>query len=291
VISARALGVCALLVTALGWGLGWVAMKAILQTWPPFFARGLAGVIAAGLLIFVAHCRREKVVLPRHLLPRVTLAAFTNVFAWMGFSALCLKWLPVSEGVLLVFTMPIWATLFARLFIGNRPSLAGLLALVLGIAGIAVLLGGAGLSFSAGKLLGIAFALSAAIFFALGAVLARRESPTAQQITYAAWQIALGCLPMLVIGVVVEQPDLLALDALGLAAMSYMTLLPMGLCYLTWFEALRRLPAAAASTSMLLVPLTGIFSASLLLAEPLGSRMLLAMALTLAGVILALMSS
>jgi len=181
--------------------------------------------------------------------------------------------------------------LFAWIFIGNRPSLGGLVALVLGIAGIAVLLGGDGLSFSTGKLLGIAFALSAAIFFALGAVLGRRDLPTACQITFTAWQIALGCLPMLVIGVIAEQPDISALNAVGFAAMSYMALLPMGLCYLTWFEALRRLPPSAASTSMLLVPLTGILSASLLLGEPFGARVLSAMALTLGGVVLALMSS
>ena len=33
-----------------------------------------------------------------------------------------------------------------------------------------------------------------------------------------------------------------------------MTLVPMGLCYLTWFETLRRLPPVSASTGMLLVP-------------------------------------
>lgn len=50
VTSTRSLGVLALLVTALGWGLGWLAMKVVLQTWTPLFARGLAGVIAAVLL-------------------------------------------------------------------------------------------------------------------------------------------------------------------------------------------------------------------------------------------------
>ena len=74
-------------------------------------------------------------------------------------------------------------------------------------------------------------------------------------------------------------------------AMAYMAILPMGICYLTWFEALRRLPPAVASTSMLLVPLTGILSASLMLGEPLGIREVLAMTLTLSGVVLALRSA
>ena len=88
---------------------------------------------------------------------------------------------------------------------------------------------------------------------------------------------------MVIIGVTLERPNVSALTLDGLLAMAYMVVLPMGICYLTWFEALRRLSPAVASTSMLLVPLTGIVSASLLLGEPLGMQEMLAMALTLGG--------
>ena len=74
----------------------------------------------------------------------------------------------------------------------------------------------------------------------------------------------------------------------GLACFAYMTLVPMGLCYLTWFETLRRLPATSASTGMLLVPVIGVVSATLILGEPLGLREIAAMVLTLGGVMLAL---
>ena len=73
--------------------------------------------------------------------------------------------------------------------------------------------------------------------------------------------------------------------------MGYMVIFAMAICTLTWFAALRRLPPAAASTSMLLVPVTGIISASLLPGEPLGVREVLAMTLTLGGVVLALRKS
>jgi drug/metabolite transporter (DMT)-like permease len=286
-MSSRSIGIGALLATALGWGLGWVAMKVVLQTWPPLFARGLAGIIAAALLAALAHYRRETLSVPRKYIPALSFAAFTNVFAWMGFSALCLKWLPVSEGVLLVFTMPIWATLFAWIFVGQRPTTSGFAALVLGLSGVGVLVGGNGLTFNTGQLLGIAFALGAAVLFALGAVLNKQQLPISQT-ALAAWQVLLGCLPMVAIGLLTEKPDFFALNASGFTAMSFMVIFPMGICYLTWFEALRRLPPAVASTSILLVPLIGIVSAALFLAEPLGLRELLAMVLTLGGVVLAL---
>jgi drug/metabolite transporter (DMT)-like permease len=93
---------------------------------------------------------------------------------------------------------------------------------------------------------------------------------------------------MLMLGVAFEQPNYGALTAQGLACLVYMTLVPMGLCYLTWFETLRRLPPTSASTGMLLVPVIGVVSAALILGEPLGWREIAAMALTLGGVTLAL---
>jgi drug/metabolite transporter (DMT)-like permease len=208
----------------------------------------------------------------------------------MGFSALCLKWLNVGEGVLLVFTMPIWATLFAWPIPGTRPTSRGFAALALGLAGVAVLLSANGLTFGEGKVLGIAFALSAAVLFALGSVLNRQALPT-PPIALTAWQVGLGCVPMVAIGLLFERPNVAALNAAGAWAMSYMVMFPMAIRYLTWFAARRCLPPAAPSTSTLLVPLTGIISASLLPGEPLGSREALAMTLTLGGVVRALLKS
>jgi drug/metabolite transporter (DMT)-like permease len=103
-----------------------------------------------------------------------------------------------------------------------------------------------------------------------------------------AWQVGLGCLAMLILGVAFEQPNYGALTARGFACFIYMTLVPMGLCYLTWFETLRRLPPSSASTGMLLVPLIGVISAALILGEPLGIREVVAMVLVLGGVTLVL---
>ena len=286
-LTSRTIGAGALLVTALGWGFGWVALKIVLETWTPLFTRGVTGIVAAVLLAGAARYQGESLSVPRQFIPRLTLAAFTNVFAWMGFSAMCLKWLSVGEGALLVFTMPIWATLFAWIFLGSPPTWHVLASLVFGIAGIGVLLGGNVLAFGIEKLSGVAFALGAAILFALGAVL-NRQNLAIPAVTSTIWQVALGCFPMVIIGLLAEQPSILPLSGSGMIAVAYMAVLPMGICYLTWFEALRRLPPAVASTSTLLVPLTGILSASLVLGEPLGGRELLAMTFTLGGVVLAL---
>ena len=62
----------------------------------------------------------------------------------------------------------------------------------------------------------------------------------------------------------------------------------MGLCYMTWFAVLRRLPPTTASLATWLTPVIGVVAAALTLGEPLGMREASALTLTLAGVALAL---
>jgi len=274
-------------VTAFGWALNWPLMKLLLQQWPPLFSRGLAGVASALILFSIAKARGQALEVPREAAPRLLFASFTNVFAWMGFGTVAMKFVPVGEGALIVYTMPIWATLLAWPLAGIRPKLVDIAALVLGIGGIVVLLGGSGFSFDSGRIIGIVLLFSAAILFAIGNILNRAPLPM-PPLVVVAWQVGLGCLVMLILGAAFEQPNYRALTAQGLACFVYMTLVSMGVCYLTWFETLRRLPPSSASTGMLLVPLIGVISAALILGEPLGLREVVAMVLTLGGVTLAL---
>jgi drug/metabolite transporter (DMT)-like permease len=283
----RLVGFLLLATTILAWGLNWPAVKVLLLEWPPFFSRGVAGVAAAVLLACIALWRGESLAVPSRFWPRLGFAAFTNVFAWMGFGTLAMKYLPISEAALLAYTMPIWTMLFAWPVLGERPTLRGVAALVLAFAGLAVLFSGQSLAFDETKLIGVATALGCAILFAFGSVTARTPIPL-QRFALVAWQLALGCVPMVIIGLIFEHPDFGGLSPRGWALMLYMTLGPMAIAYVTWFSALSRLKPAAATTGSLGVPVVGVCSGALFLGDPFGAREIVSLVLTLAGVALAL---
>lgn len=283
----KSIGFLSLGVTAFGWALNWPLMKLLLQQWPPLFARGLAGVSASLILGAMALSRGQSLKIPREAIPRLLFASFTNVFAWMGFGTVAMKFVTVGEGALIIYTMPIWAMLFAWPFLHLRPTVRDVIALVLGMAGVALLLGADGYAFDTGKLIGIILSFSCAMLFALGNVLNRTQLPM-PPFAVVAWQVGLGCLAMLIIGILFERPNYTAISPVGLACFVYMTLVPMGVCYLTWFETLRRLPPVSASTGMLLVPVLAMIAAAIILGEPLGMREVAATVLTLCGVTMAL---
>jgi drug/metabolite transporter (DMT)-like permease len=284
-VLGRRAGVACLLAATIGWGLNWPIIKLLLEDWPPLFARGTAGLVAAcGLALFAA-VRGESLAVPRGAIGPLLWAAFTNVFAFMGFSALALLWLSAGEGALMVYTMPVWATLLAWPVLGQRPSVRALIALALCLAGVATLFAGGVSLLDHAKLPGVAFALAAAVLFASGAVTSKRALAL-PPVAATAWQVALGCAPMVAASLLFERPDVAGLTAVGLAAWAYMIVAPMALCYLAWFGAIRRLSPATAATGSLLVPVVGVLAAAPILGEPITGRVIIALALVVSGVAL-----
>src|SRR4029077_3183905 len=125
------------------------------------------------LLAMLAILRRQSLRVPRDIWPRLLLAAALNVTLWMVVMGLALLWLPASEAALIAYTMPVWASLIAWPVLGERPTVLRTIALVMGFAGLASMVGGNGIAASAGKLPGIVMALFGAIGFALGTVFSK----------------------------------------------------------------------------------------------------------------------
>jgi len=280
-------GLMFLAVTSLGWGFNWPVTKYLVGELPPLTLRGGTGVIGAVLLALLAIARGQSLKVAPALWPRLMLAALLNVTVWMALMGIALVYLPASETALIAYTMPVWAAMLAWPVLGERPTVLRSIALLMAFAGLASILGGDGVSASVAKLPGIAMALTGAVAFALGTVLAKRFPLTLPPLTAAAWQIGLGCLPVVVIGLFDETTHLGVLDAFGWWLIVYMVLIQFCLAYVCWFAALARLPASVAAIGTMAVPVIGVAVSAVALHEPLGPGQIAALIFTLAGVALA----
>jgi len=262
----------------------------VLLELPPLTARGTAALLAAAGLAAVAALMRVPLRPPETERGPLLLAGLLNVAGWMGLSTLGLLWLTAGEGALVAYTMPVWAALFAWPLLGERPNAARVLALLLGLGGVALLLGGQAHAATpaGGRLPGILLVLGAAFSFALGAVLIKRRPLRMHPVAVVVWQVALGCLVMLGGAALLERPDWGAVSARSWAALVFMAILPLSVCYVTWFGALRRLPAGTAAMGILATPLISALVGVLALGEPFGVRQGIALAMTMGGVTLAL---
>jgi len=276
-----------LAITSIGWGFNWPATKYLLGELPPLTLRGTTGVVGAGLLAVLALIWRQSLRVPRELWPRLALAAFLNVACWMVLMGLALLWLPASEAALIAYTMPVWASMLAWPILGERPNLLRVISLVMAFAGLSAIMGGNGLAASMEKLPGIIMALGGSFGFAVGTVLAKKLPLHLPPLTAAAWQIGIGCLPITIIGLLIEKADAAALSAVGWILIAYSILIQFCIAYVSWFAALARLPASVAAIGTMAVPVIGVVASAIALHEPLGTGQIAALVFTLAGVALA----
>jgi drug/metabolite transporter (DMT)-like permease len=281
-------GLLLLLVTVCGWGLNWPAMKVLLEEVPPFSMRVVCATIGVSLLFAIAARRGEVLSVPAGLFPRLMMISLLNVTAWMGLATFSLLWLAAAEATIVCYSMPVWAAIFAWPVLGERITAQRVLALGLGLAGLAVLVLGRGVDVGMEKLPGVAVALSAAVLFSLGTVVTKCWPVAMPPASSAAWQTALGCTPLLLGAILAEAPRPASWSAQSWWLMLYGGLGPLGLCYLAWFAALKRLPASAAAAGTLLTPVVGVTAAGFFLGEPLGLRELASLGLIIGGVVLAI---
>ena len=248
------------------WGLNWPAVKIVLGELGPWTFRTAALLVATLLLAAVSLVRGQSLALPtgqvwRVLVPGALAIAAPNVLiAYAQLSA------PTGRVAVVAFTMPIFATVFARMFLGERFDRRRIAGMLLGIAGLLAL---AWPLIVAGQVsIGLGFALMSAACWAAGTVLMKRFPLDAPPLTFATWQLFIGGICVTVGMVLFEGwPALRPLGTPTLVAFAYHALLGQALATVLWFEVVTKVPAGIAALGTLMVPAIGVMSATLLLGE------------------------
>lgn len=285
-IGARTEGIALLLFTACSWGLTWPQSKFLLTMLPPFSMRLACGGLACAFTFLIAIARRETLWPPRDQWPRLVLFGMLNYGLFIALNTLSLVWLKASEAVVITYTLPVWASLLAWPMLGERPTFRKILALILALAGVALLVGADTAEASWQKLPAAGLGLAAAVSFGLGTVLAKKHPLRLPPTTAVAWQALIGMTLVLALASF-EHPHWGSVTTVGWVSIAFIATIPLSVAYLTWFRALRLVPASTAATTVLLSPVVGVIGSGVLLGETFGPRQIVALVMTLTGVALA----
>lgn len=191
---------------------------------------------------------------------------------------------------LLTATVPFWITIGAALLPGGeRPASLGALGLVLGFAGLAIVIvptvhGDATAS-------GIAISLISAVAWAAGSLWARYRLRALPAMTIASHQMLFGALPLIAIGLGRGELAQLAPTGDGLLALAYLIVFGNLIAYLAFVFLMNHVSPAKVSTYAYINPILAIALGSWLAGEHLPANGLVGAAAILAGVALANFSS
>jgi drug/metabolite transporter (DMT)-like permease len=285
----------ALLVVWLVWGSTYLAIRVADQSIPPF-AMAAARYLTAGAVLYLATWlggRRRRAAAPRP----PGRARSSRLAQWGGMAVVgtlllafgnggvsyAEKTLPSGLAALLVASVPLWMALADRVINGRRLRLRGWLALVLGLAGIAVLARPSG----SGAVLPVIVVLGASVSWGIGSVIAGRMPAPTSPLVGSAMEMLTG--GVVLTGIAAATGELTRFDPAHVSTESLLGLLyligPGSLLALTCYViALRRLPTSTVSTYAYVNPVVAVSLGALLLSERLTLATLLGGIIVVASV-------
>lgn len=258
-------------------------MKTALGEISVWWFRTICLLIGGSSLLLIAGVSRQIVGLHRYEIRPLLLCALLNVFGWHLFSAYGVSIMPAGRAVIIAFTMPVWASILSSYMLAEPLSRNKLLALVLGVAGLGVLIGPDMWALKSAPI-GALFMLGAAVSWACGTVAFKRTQWTASTCALAGWQLVIAGVPISIGAYLYEPiPDWAGLSDNTIYSLVYILVFPMVFCQWAYFKSVRAFPASLAAISTLGIPVVGVYSSALILGEPVGLQEILALALICAA--------
>jgi drug/metabolite transporter (DMT)-like permease len=257
------------------WGFNWTSLKVGLQEIPIWQFRSATCLVAGAALLLIAVLSGQRIAVPQPLWRPLVAGALLNITGWNMLAGFGVRVIPSGEAALLAYTMPIWATAFGIVLLGERFTWRIGAALLLGLCGVGILISN-GFTGMGSSPAGIAAMLGAAFSWAIGTVMQKRIVWPVPVMVAAGWQLVIGAVPMILMAT--TEPFVIPhATPIALAALCYSCLFGMTLGYYAWFKIVSIFPAGIAAIGTVAVPVVGALSGVLLLGEPYGWRQLAAL--------------
>ena len=276
----------AFVIVCIIWGTTYLAITIALETVPVLLLAGLrwmlAGVVMSALMVLTGRG------LPRPALwgPLLLLGFLMNVVG-NGFVVYAQQYVASGLTAVLIATTPFWAALVERLLPkGERFSKRALTGLALGFAGIVILVwpemtnGGAGGRAFIGGVIAIQLAC---VGWVIGTSYARRHELGDNPFRSTALQMVFSGTMLLTAATINGDWSHLSFTPRTIVAMLYLSIAGSLVAYSAYIYAIQHLPLSLVSLYTYINPMIAVTLGTLLLAEPLSTRIGISAALVLLG--------
>ena len=281
-----------LICLALTWGIHWPVAKIGLRDLPPFTYGALRVAIALAVIAAVLVARRGLRLPDRHDVPIVLSVGIGQMAAGIAAMNFALPLISAGRSSILVYTMPLWVALIQLplLRAGGAGRQVG--GLILGLAGIALLLNPQSVDWqSSGQMLGSAALLVSAILWAATTIHLRHHVWRGTPLDLMPWQLLIAVVPLTIAALVLEPARQIHWEPTAIVAILYSGLLATALAFWLSQSISRSLSPLATTMGFLAVPVVGLASSWVLLGEPLTLLDLAGAATTFLGIVVVSISS
>jgi drug/metabolite transporter (DMT)-like permease len=262
------------------WGGSFPLIRVASPAFGPWGLAGIRCVLAALVLAVLMRALRQRWP-ARDAWPKLAVLSVLTIalpfllFNWAGLV------LPAGYSAILNATVPLFSMLGAAAMGDERLTARRLLGCALGFAGVALLVRLGPVNVDGVVVLAALACTAAAASYGIGAILMKRATQTQQPLAAsAAAHVAAALILLVPTGVTAGTMQPTPGAWLAVAVLGVFT---SGLMYWISMRLMREIPATAATSSALMIPLFGVTWGSLFLGEPVTSGMLPGALLVLAA--------
>jgi len=266
------LGYFLLVVTWLSWGFSYPVTAFVLTSLDVWSSRLVVMSGAAVALLLLGRLQGASLAVPRSHWPDLIIAALCNMAIFQICMTYGIQLLSAGRTSVIVYTMPLWASIFAVFLLGERLTWPRIVAMGLGLVGLGVLVG-QDLSHLRNAPLGAGLTLLSAVAFGLGIVWMKRRRWQNDMTVLAGWQLVIALIPISLIWAVSDAKfSLPAITGESWLAIAYLVFIANALAYFSWFRVIAAFPATVSGIGAMAVPVVGVLSSAWLLDEIIGWR-------------------
>ena len=271
-----------LLILYVVWGSTYLGIAVAIETIPPFLMAATRFLIAGLALLGWSWLREGRAfTLPsrREWRDSVIVGALL-LGGGMGMVAWGQQTVPSGISALMIALMPAWVAVLGRLFLGERLPRIVVAGIVIGLVGVAILIGPSADGATAFNLFGLAALIVSPIFWSGGSLFSQHRAtlPSRPLVATGAQMIA-GAVVLALMSVVSGEPgrfDIAAVSIESLIGLAYLTAIGSLVAFTTYVRLLRVAPLPLIATYAYVNPVVAVFLGTWFLSEPLTPRTLVA---------------
>jgi len=263
-------GLCHLIVVYVVWGSTYLAIRVAVREGSGFPAFTMAGmrVAAASLILFswVALSGKSLRVGRREL----GVLAVSGVLLWLGGNGL-VSWAErraeSGYSALLIGALPVWVAIMESIIDRRAPTWRLVAALLVGLAGVAVLNGPVILNGSSQDLYAAVALIAAAVSWGLGTILQKRRARSLGAEVSSGYQQLAGGVALFLVAFLTGEPRPAPIPE-AWAAWGYLVVLGGVIAFTSFIKALRLLPTSIVMTYAYVNPVVAVVLGRVILGEP-----------------------
>lgn len=267
---------------AIMWASAFTSARMIVLDAPPLTALAMRFAISGLLGIGIALWLGQSWRLTRQQWIATAVFGLCQNALYLGMNFVAMQTVEASLAAIVASTMPLLVALGGWLAFGDRVRPLGALGLIVGVAGVVLIMGS---RITAGvDLFGLALCVAGVISLSVATMAVRGASAGGNVLMIVGLQMLIGSAALSIVALATESWVVNWNWRLG-AAFAYTTLIPGLAATWVWFLLVNRIGAVRAATFHFLTPFFGVGIAALLLGETLGTMDVIGVGVVMLGIL------